>query len=87
MDEPIGCGHDWCIDQVEPMTDPKRPEAQNEELDLEELKGAAGGLGGLCGPGGTTFLKENVGGTAGPGGTSYPKTNIAGSANPGCDDI
>ena len=25
------------------MTDPKNAEAQNEELDLEELKGAAGG--------------------------------------------
>ena len=54
-----------------PMTDPKNPEAQNEELDLEELKGAAGGVGGLSGPGGTTFLKQNVGGSADPGGTSY----------------
>ena len=26
------------------MTDPKNPEAINEELDLEELKGAAGGI-------------------------------------------
>ena len=50
------------------MTDPKNPEAQNEELDLEELKGAAGGVGGLSGPGGTTFLKQNVSGSAGPGG-------------------
>ena len=53
-----------------PMTDPKKAEAQNEELDLEELKDAAGGVGGLSGPGGTTFLKQNVGGSAGPGGTS-----------------
>ena len=26
-----------------PMTDPKNPEAQNEELDLEQLEDAAGG--------------------------------------------
>ena len=45
------------------MTDPKNPEAQNEELDLEQLEEAAGGLGT----------------TAGPGGTSFPKTNVAGS--------
>ena len=69
------------------MTDPKNSEAQNEELDLEELKDAAGGIGGLSGPGGTTFLKQNLGTTAGPGGTSYPKTNIGGSASPGGDDI
>ena len=40
------------------MTDPKDPEAQNEELDVEELKGAAGGLGGLCGPGGTSIPQD-----------------------------
>ena len=51
------------------MTDPKNPEAQNEELDLEQLEEAAGGLGT----------------TAGPGGTSFPKTNVAGSASPGGD--
>ena len=50
------------------MTDPKNPEAINEELDLEELKDAAGGLGTTSGPGGTTFLKQNVAGSAGPGG-------------------
>ena len=65
------------------MTDHKNPEATNEELNLEELKDAAGGLGGLSGPGGTTYLKQNISGTAGPGGTSYPKTNIGGSAGPG----
>ena len=53
------------------MTDPKNPEAQNEELDLEELKGAAGGISS----------------TSGPGGTSFPKTNIGGSASPGGDDV
>jgi len=53
------------------MTDPKNPEAQNEELDLEQLEEAAGGLGT----------------TAGPGGTSFPKTNVAGSASPGGDDV
>ena len=69
------------------MTDPKNSEATNEELDLEQLEDAAGGLGGLCGPGGTTYLKQNLGGTSGPGGTSFPKTNVGGSAGPGGDDI
>ena len=85
------------------MTDPKNPEAQNEELDLEQLEDAAGGIGttsgpggtsylkqnisGTSGPGGTTFLKQNVSGTSGPGGTSYPKTNLGGSADPRGDDI
>lgn len=50
------------------MTDPKNSEAQNEELDLEELKEAAGGLGTTAGPGGTTFPKTNIGGSASPGG-------------------
>ena len=31
------------------MTDPKNPEAQNEELDLEQLEEAAGGLGTTAG--------------------------------------
>ena len=53
-----------------PLTDPKKAEAQNEELDLEQLEEAAGGLGT----------------TAGPGGTSFPKTNIGGNASPGGDD-
>ena len=50
------------------MTDPKNPEAQNEELDLEQLEDAAGGIGTTSGPGGTTFPKTNIGGSAGPGG-------------------
>ena len=74
-----------------PLTDPKKAEAENEELDLEELKDAAGGLeggsgndlylrrpkrtvqdvSGASGPGGTTYLKENIGGASGPGGTSF----------------
>ena len=73
------------------MTAPKNSEAQNEELDLEELKDAAGGIGGLSGPGGTSYLKTNITGplgsggsdlkeklgtTSGPGGTSIPKTGI-----------
>ena len=37
------------------MTDPKNPEAQNEELDLEQLKDAAGGLEG--GSGNDTYLR------------------------------
>ena len=53
------------------MTDPKNSEAQNEELNLEQLEEAAGGIGGSAGPGGTTYLKENIGTTAGPGGTSF----------------
>ena len=39
------------------MTDPKNPEAQNEELDLEQLEEAAGGLCTTAGPGGTSFPK------------------------------
>ena len=53
------------------MTDPKNPEAQSEEMNLEQLEDAAGGLGTTSGPGGTTFLKQNLGGTSGPGGTSF----------------
>ena len=37
------------------MTDPKNPEAQNEELDLEQLKDAVGGLEG--GSGNDTYLR------------------------------
>ena len=44
IDEPIRCGYDWDIDQrTAPMADPKNTEAQNEELDLDQLKDAAGG--------------------------------------------
>ena len=69
------------------MTDPKTPEKQSEELSLDQLKDAAGGVGSTSGPGGTTYLKENIRGTSGPGGTSYPKDNVAGSAGPGGDDV
>ena len=69
------------------MTDPKNSEAQNEELDLEQLEDAAGGLGTTSGPGGTTYLKENIGGSAGPGGTTFLKQNVGGSASPGGDDV
>ena len=50
------------------MTDPKNSEAQSEELDLEQLEDAAGGIGTTSGPGGTTFLKDNISGSANPGG-------------------
>ena len=69
------------------MTDPKKPEATNEELDLEELKDAAGGLEG--GSGNDLYLRRpkrsvpNIGGTSGPGGTTFLKENIGGSAGPG----
>ena len=69
------------------MTEPKKPESTNEDLDLEQLEDAAGGIGSTFGPGGTTYLKENIGGASGPGGTSFPKTNVTGSAGPGGDDI
>ena len=73
------------------MTDPKNPEAMNEELNLEQLEDAAGGIGATCTPvcvlGFKKNLKENVGTTAGPGGTTFPKTNIGGSADPGGDDV
>ena len=65
------------------MTDPKNPEAINEELNLEQLEDAAGGIGSTSGPGGTSFPKTNVGGSAGPGGTSYPKENIGTTSGPG----
>ena len=82
------------------MTDPKNPEAINEELDLEELKDAAGGVEGGSGNDRVqprhkrTALyfsarsgPEAVSATAGPGGTTFPKTNLGGSAGPGGDDI
>ena len=53
------------------MTDPKNPEATNEELDLEQLEEAAGGVGTTAGPGGTSFPKTNIGSTSGPGGTTF----------------
>ena len=57
------------------MSARKNPEAQSEEMDLEQLKDAAGGLEG--GSGNDTYLRrpkrtvQNVGGTSGPGDTSY----------------
>ena len=42
------------------MTNPKNPEAQSEELNLEQLKDAAGGIGGSAGPGGTSFPKSEI---------------------------
>ena len=65
------------------MTDPKNPEATNEELGLEQLEDAAGGLGTMAGPGRTTFLKQNLGSTSGPGGTTFLKENISGTSGPG----
>ena len=53
------------------MTDPKNPEATNEELNLEELEDAAGGVGTMAGPGRTTYLKQNISSTSAPGGTSF----------------
>ena len=32
-------------------------------------------------------FRNRIGGTSGPGGTTYLKQNITGSANPGGDDI
>ena len=64
------------------MTDHKNPEATNEELNLEQLEEAAGGLYyddvSLI-----PYLKsepkrnkQNLSGASGPGGTSFPKTGI-----------
>ena len=73
------------------MTDAKNPEAQSEELDLEQLENAAGGLEGTEGNDRVQPRHKrtvlNLGGSAGPGGTSFPKTNLAGSADPGGDDV
>ena len=65
------------------MTNPKNPEAQSEELGLEQLEDAAGGVSGTAGPGGTTYLKENIGSTSGPGGTTYLKDNVSTTSGPG----
>ena len=51
------------------MTNPRNTEDQ--ELSLDQLKDAAGGIAGTAGPGGSTFLKDNIGGQAGPGGTIF----------------
>ena len=74
------------------MNDPKNTETTNEELGLEQLEDAAGGLcfedraefgvdydgNDFC-----AMPKHNVSSTSGPGGTSYPKENVGGSAGPG----
>ena len=70
------------------MTDPKNPEATNEELDLEQLEEAAGGLyyddvSLIPFKSEPKRNKQNVRGTSGPGGTTYLKDNIGGSAGPG----
>jgi len=44
------------------MTDPKNTEDQ--ELSLDQLKDAAGGIGTTSGPGGTSFPKDKVKSTA-----------------------
>ena len=67
------------------MADPKNTEDQ--ELSLDQLKDAAGGVGSTSGPIGTSFPKDRISGSAGPGGTTYLKDNIGGSAGPGGDDI
>ena len=67
------------------MTDPKNSEQQSEELSLDQLKDAAGGLSmtmpDVWNP---TRLKSSVS-SGGCGGED--KNNIAGSADPGGDDI
>ena len=70
------------------MTDPKNSEAQNEELDLEQLEDAAGGYFDDVSL--IPYLKsepkrnkQNIGGTSGPGGTSFPKTNLGSTSGPG----
>ena len=70
------------------MTDPKNPEATNEELNLEQLEDAAGGLyyddvSLIPFKSEPKRNKQNIGGSAGPGGTSYPKTNLGGASGPG----
>ena len=62
MDEAIGCGYQWFIAHST-MTDPKNPEAKNEELinaqselSDEELEGLAGGI---MLPGGGVGLHED----------------------------
>ena len=75
------------------MTDPKKPESTNEELNLEQLEEAAGGSA----PGGVYYddvslipfksepkrNKQNVGGSAGPGGTTFLKENVSGASGHG----
>ena len=70
------------------MTDPKNSEAQNEELDLEQLEDTAGGYFDDVSL--IPYLKsepkrnkQNIGGTSGPGGTSFPKTNLGSTSGPG----
>ena len=64
------------------MTDPKNSEVTNEELDLEQLKDATGGLcfedraefgGDYDGNDFCAKPKHIISSTSGPGGTSYLK--------------
>ena len=52
-----------------PITDPKNTEDQ--ELSLDQLKDAAGGIGTNSGSGDTSYPKDKVGGNAGPGGSIF----------------
>ena len=77
------------------MTDPKNPEAQNEELDLEQLEDAAGGATaieyGLIAAAKPLVRKNQfttgAGGdsfkTSGSGGTTDSKENISSTSAPG----
>ena len=78
------------------MTETKNPEAQNEELNLEQLEDAAGGFEPGLYYDDVSLIpfksepklnKQNISGTAGPGGTTFLKQNLSGSAGPGGDDI
>ena len=61
-----------CSTNETPMT--------NTELTLDQLQAVSGGL---CFEDRINFL----GGNAGPGGSTFLKQNVAGSASPGGDDI
>ena len=69
------------------MTDPKNPEAMNEELNLEQLEDAAGAATSTeYGASAAMIALALVGGDIASE-TPCPKTNIAGSASPGGDDV
>ena len=70
------------------MTDPKNPEAQSEELNLEQLEEAAGGYYDDVSL--IPYLKsepkrnkQNVSTTSGPGGTTFLKQNVSSTSGPG----
>ena len=71
IDEPIGCGITGSSTNA-PMTDPKNPEAQNEELDLEELKKQL-----VVSAIFLVHISEAERQWQ-PGGTSFPKTKLGG---------